>query len=124
MAESASGEIKKFRVVAIAGSLRAKSFNKMILRTVVELLEQQGVEVTTYDLGAPGLPLINEDLEEKQADGTLKFPAEVEEFRRIVAESDGVILATPEYNFSISAPMKNALDWLSRPANALQGKVR
>ena len=59
----------------------------------------------------------------KNADGTITFPESVDRFRKRVAAADGIIIASPEHNFSIPAVLKNAIDWLTRPGNVLTGKV-
>lgn len=61
--------------------------------------------------------MLNTDLEEE---GT--FPAEVEAFRHKILGADSVLFASPEYNYSVSAPLKNAIDWASRPPNVWAGK--
>eukprot|EP00276_Gloeochaete_wittrockiana_P000893 CAMPEP_0184675498 /NCGR_PEP_ID=MMETSP0308-20130426/87819_1 /TAXON_ID=38269 /ORGANISM="Gloeochaete witrockiana, Strain SAG 46.84" /LENGTH=190 /DNA_ID=CAMNT_0027123205 /DNA_START=265 /DNA_END=837 /DNA_ORIENTATION=+ len=109
-------------IVAFAGSLRAKSFNKSILRYAVAAAEKQGITVHLVDLGEANLPLINQDLE-SQSEAGIVFPAEVEAFRALVRNADGLLISTPEYNFSIPAPLKNAVDWLSRPGSTLANKV-
>jgi len=111
------------KIVAIAGSLRQKSFNRSLLRHAVAAAERQGLSVTVIDLNSPSLPMMNQDLEGKNEDGSISFPPEVEAIRSLVLQADGILIATPEYNFSIPAPLKNAIDWLSRPSTTLAGKV-
>eukprot|EP01095_Lingulamoeba_sp_RSL-Kostka_P006188 TRINITY_DN1921_c0_g1_i1.p1 TRINITY_DN1921_c0_g1~~TRINITY_DN1921_c0_g1_i1.p1 ORF type:complete len:195 (-),score=89.17 TRINITY_DN1921_c0_g1_i1:226-810(-) len=111
------------KIIAISGSLREKSFNTMLLKIGVSHLEAQGATVTVVDLGELDLPFLNEDLESKDENGKIVFPEKVENFRKLVTEHDGLFLATPEYNFSISAVLKNAIDWLSRPGNVLKDKT-
>ncbi|MCI10478.1 NADPH:quinone oxidoreductase-like, partial [Trifolium medium] len=65
-----------------------------------------------------GLPMLNTDLE---VDGT--YPAEVEVFRQKILEADSCLFASPDYNYSITPPLKNALDWGSRPPNVWAGKA-
>jgi chromate reductase len=95
-----------FSVLGISGSLRAASFNTGLLRAAQELAPA-GMTVEIADISA--IPLYNEDVYQEG------FPAAVETLRAQVAAADAVILATPEYNYSISGPMKNAIDWVSRP---------
>ncbi|MFQ3592336.1 MAG: NAD(P)H-dependent oxidoreductase [Gemmataceae bacterium] len=94
------------RIVAFAGSLRKASYNAASLRVLQELVPA-GVTVAIHDLA--GLPLFNEDIE-KQG-----LPASVETFRQAIAAADGVVIATPEYNYSVPGVLKNAIDWASRP---------
>lgn len=104
------------KILAFAGSLREGSWNKKLLRQGADILTQMGHEIEVYDL-AP-LPLINEDLEK----GGL--PEAVASFRAKVEAANALLIATPEYNYSIATPAKNAVDWLSRPPrNVLAGKV-
>ncbi len=104
-----------FSVLGISGSLRAASFNTGLLRTTQELAPE-GMTVDIADISA--IPLYNEEIYQAG------FPAAVEALRQQVAAADAVILATPEYNFSIAAPLKNAIDWVSRPPvpQAFDGK--
>ena len=100
-------------ILGIAGSLRALSYNRGLLRAAVELAPA-GVRVEVADIGA--LPLFNEDL---RAAGD---PAPVVTLKDAARRADALLLACPEYNFSVSAPLKNAIDWLSRPA--LESPIR
>lgn len=102
------------RVLAIPGSVRSGSHNARLLRAAAEL-SPEGVEVVVWDRLAD-LPHFDEDLE--HAPG-----AAVEALRAAAREAGAVLIATPEYNHSIPGVLKNALDWLSRPAgeSALQG---
>lgn len=108
---------ESIRVLAFAGSLRRRSHNRALLRTAVELAPAQ-MEIEVFDLSP--IPLYNADLE---PDGV----PSVVEFRRRIQAADALLLATPEYNYSVSGVLKNALDWASRPISreegaALQGK--
>jgi chromate reductase len=104
------------RILGISGSLRRGSHNTSLLRAAADLLPP-GVELDVYD-GLRDLPLYDPDIDIEPAD-----PA-VAELREAIAEADGVLIATPEYNGSIPGLLKNALDWASRPfpENALKGK--
>src|SRR5215468_7870446 len=93
-------------VLAICGSLRAGSYNRAALRTAIEL-KPPGMTIETADIGS--FPLYNEDV---RAQG---FPLPVETFRRQIREADALLFVTPEYNYSISGVLKNAIDWASRP---------
>lgn len=106
------------RVLAICGSLRRASYNRQLLEAAA-LSAPQGMRIEpSAPLGS--LPLFDEDLEERTGGG----PEPLAELRRAVAGADGLLIATPEYNHSFPGALKNALDWLSRPApeEVLAGK--
>lgn len=94
------------KVLGFAGSLRKSSYNRAALQAVRELLPP-GMTLEICDL-AP-IPLFNEDVERDA------FPAVVAEFKERIAAADALLIATPEYNYSIPGVLKNALDWASRP---------
>jgi chromate reductase, NAD(P)H dehydrogenase (quinone) len=105
---------QKLSVLGFAGSLREGSYNKALLRAAQELVPS-GAELAIFDL--TGIPLFNQDLE--------RDPVErVREFKAAIRAADALLIATPEYNYSMSGVMKNALDNASRPHgdNALDGK--
>ena len=104
------------RVLGISGSLRRDSYNTALLRAAAERLPG-GAELVEYE-GLGEIPPYDADLEEQGV------PAVVEELRAAVREADAVLVATPEYNHSLPGQLKNALDWISRPAgkSALAGK--
>jgi chromate reductase len=93
-------------VLGICGSLRRGSYNMAALRTAIEL-QPPGMTITIADIGT--FPLYNEDV---RAQG---FPPPVETFRRQIKKADALLFATPEYNYSMSGVLKNAIDWASRP---------
>jgi len=97
---------RPLRVLGFAGSLRAASYNKMLLRAAVELAPA-GMEIEIFDIGE--IPLFNEDVE---AAGT---PPAVEAFRDAIRRADALLIATPEYNHGVPGVLKNAIDWASRP---------
>ncbi|EES02069.1 probable NADPH:quinone oxidoreductase 2 [Sorghum bicolor] len=101
------------RVAAISGSLRRASANTGLIRAAAEICRESipGLHIDHVDIS--DLPLLNTDLE--AADGA--FPPAVEAFRDRVRSADCFLFASPEYNYSISGPLKNALDWASRPPN-------
>ncbi|WOK96035.1 NAD(P)H:quinone oxidoreductase [Canna indica] len=100
------------KVAALCGSLRKGSFNRGLIRSAIQLSEESitGMNVEFVDI-AP-LPFVNTDLE---VDG--KFPESVETFRDKIGGVDAFLFASPEYNFSLTAPLKNAIDWGSRGTN-------
>ena len=100
------------RILALPGSLRRNGYNQRLLENAVRLAPAH-LRVEVYaDLA--NVPLFNEDLEAASGGG----PEGVRRLRDAVAAADGVLIATPEYNQSLPGVLKNALDWLSRPAPA------
>ena len=97
---------RPLRVLGFAGSLRAASYNKMLLRAAVELAPA-GMEIEIFDIGA--IPLFNEDVE------AARTPPAVEAFRDAIRRADALLIATPEYNHGVPGVLKNAIDWASRP---------
>jgi chromate reductase len=104
----------QIKVLAIAGSLRQGSYNKALIRAAVELAPQN-VAIDVFDL--EGIPPFNQDFEANP-------PAKVKEFKEKIRSADALLIATPEYNYSVSGVLKNALDWASRPKadTPLEGK--
>jgi len=100
--------MSEFRILAISGSLRKGSFNTASLRACQEVAPP-GVHIEIAEIG--DIPLYNDDLREKG------MPESVNRLRKQIAEADAVLFATPEYNYSVAAPLKNAFDWVSRPPN-------
>ena len=100
------------RIVGVAGSLRKASYNASLLRAAAELAPP-GTTVETADIR--GIPLYDADLE--AASGV---PEVVRALQDRIAASDGLLLATPEYNNSIPGVFKNAVDWLSRPPTEIR----
>jgi chromate reductase len=104
------------RILGISGSLRRGSHNTSLLRAAAMSLPS-GAELEVFD-GLRDLPLYDADVDVEPA------PAAVTRLREAIASADGVLIATPEFNGSIPGPLKNAIDWASRPFpdNALRGK--
>lgn len=101
------------RVAGLSGSLRRASYNTALLRAAAELMPP-GMSLAIVDISL--LPMYNQDVE-------APFPQTVVEFRARLEQADAVLIATPEYNASISGALKNALDWASRPPRPpLSGK--
>lgn len=97
------------KVLVFAGSLRKDSYNKKLARLAAEAARAAGAQVTLIDLKEFPLPVYDGDLE--AADG---LPESARRLRALMIESDGCVIATPEYNKGVPGPLKNALDWASR----------
>ena len=102
------------KILGICGSLRKESWNLKLLKNMLQKTADKGAETTIFDLNA--VPMFHPDVE---AQG---IPADAEAFRDVVREADTVIVACPEYNGSMTATLKNAIEWLSRRGNLLAGK--
>ncbi len=102
------------KVLGFAGSLRAASFNRALLRAAVELAPA-GMEIETFDIAA--IPPFNQDREAQPPDA-------VKDFKARIRAADAILIATPEYNYSIPGVLKNAIDSASRPYgdNPFDGK--
>jgi len=94
------------RILGIAGSLRRGSFNAATLRAAQEMTPA-GMTIESFDISP--IPLYNEDVRQQG------FPPSVEDFRARIKSADGLLIVTPEYNYSIPGVLKNAIDWASRP---------
>lgn len=97
------------RIAAIAGSLRAASYNRKLLSLAVSYLEKEGVDIDLIDLHDFPLPLYDGDLENERG-----LPETVWKLKARLAACQGVLIACPEYNASIPGTFKNMLDWTSR----------
>ena len=105
---------KPIQVLGICGSLRKGSLNRSLLRAASEEMPE-GMSLQLRDLH--DIPLYNDDLYQPGP------PESVQRFRADIAAADALIICSPEYNFSISGVLKNAIDWASRPPNPpLDGK--
>jgi chromate reductase, NAD(P)H dehydrogenase (quinone) len=103
------------RILGLSGSLRKGSFNTMLLRAAQELAPL-GMSIEIYDL-AP-MPMYNDDVR------LAGYPTEPQRFRDAIAAADAILFAAPEYNYSVSGVLKNAIDWASRPPNMpFDGKI-
>lgn len=112
------------RILAFGGSLRADSFNQKAASLAAEGARGAGGEVTLIALRDYPLPLFDEDLE-----ATSGMPENGRKLKELFLAHDGLIIASPEYNSTLSAALKNAIDWVSRatsndeaPLTALAGK--
>ena len=99
------------RILALAGSTRKDSYNKRLVRVAARAAEAAGAEVGAIDLRDFPLPLFDEDLERDEGP-----PETATRLKSLMVGHDGFLIASPEYNSSISAVLKNAIDWASRPA--------
>ncbi|MBD3585242.1 NAD(P)H-dependent oxidoreductase [Salinimonas sp. HHU 13199] len=112
------------QLLAFAGSIRRNSYNQAILDVAVEGAREAGAEVTVISLEDYAMPIFNED--EESANG---IPERAQAFKELLINHDGFLIASPEYNSSYPALLKNALDWASRKAGdekvmqAYKGKV-
>jgi len=105
---------KQIVVLGFAGSLRKNSYNKALLQNAIGLMPR-GTKLEIFDL--EGIPPFNQDLE-------TRMPEKVKEFKAKIRAADAILIATPEYNYSMSGVLKNAIDWASRPYgdNAFENK--
>ncbi len=104
------------KIAGISGSLRKHSMHKGILRAVASHLNNKGIEYIEVDIS--GFPLYDQDL---NAQG---IPDVVQQAHELLARADAIVLASPEYNYSVSGVLKNAIDWFSRVDNqAFNGKA-
>src|SRR5260370_11921821 len=99
------------RILAFAGSTRRESFNKKLVSIAAQSARDAGAEVTLIDLKDFPLPLFDQDLEAEQG-----MPENGKKLKKLFIDHDGLLIAAPEYNSSITAVLKNATGWLSRPA--------
>lgn len=97
----------RLELVALSGSLRAGSYNTALLRALPELAPRT-LRFTLHTIA--GIPVYNGD--DEDATG---LPPAVVALRAAIRQSDGLVIATPEYNNGVPGPLKNALDWCSRP---------
>ncbi|XP_071717143.1 NAD(P)H:quinone oxidoreductase-like [Rutidosis leptorrhynchoides] len=107
-------------VAAICGSLRKASYNRGLIRSAIELTKQPPLEgsISIELIDISPLPMLNTDLE---ING--KYPAAVTAFRDQIVAADCYLFASPEYNYSVTAPLKNAVDWGSREPNVWADKA-
>ncbi|AGP84914.1 NADPH-dependent FMN reductase [Alteromonas mediterranea] len=112
------------KILAFAGSTRKGSFNHAIVNVAAEGARDAGAEVTVIDLADYQMPIFNEDDEAE-----FGMPEKAQAFKELLMSHDGFLIASPEYNSSYPALLKNAIDWASRmgegekPLQAYRGKV-
>ncbi|MFQ6327314.1 MULTISPECIES: NADPH-dependent FMN reductase [unclassified Nocardia] len=102
-----------FKILAISGSLRADSHNTALLRAAQKF--NTGLDIEIYE-GLREIPPYDMDL-----DGPQNRPAVVADLRRRINEADGLLIATPEFNYSIPGVLKNAIDWVSTDWTKTEG---
>jgi chromate reductase len=95
----------ELKILGIVGSLRKGSYNRLALKAAQELVPD-GAVLNLVELH--GIPVFDQDTE-------TALPAAVLEFKRQILAADAILFATPEYNYSVSGVLKNAIDWASRP---------
>lgn len=115
---------KEVKVLAFSGSTRANSYNQKLIEEAAKVAEKLGAKVTLIHLKDFPMPFYDGDLEASEG-----MPQKARELRNLMIASDAIIIASPEYNRSVSGVLKNALDWASRGEDgdasyaAFQGKA-
>lgn len=115
---------KKPKILAFSGSARADSFNQQLVENAARAAEEAGADVHLINLRDFPMPLMNRDLEREEGP-----PKNSTRLKELFIRSDGLLIASPEYNSSITPLLKNAFDWVSRrsgdetPLVAYKGKV-
>ncbi|MFS0758197.1 NAD(P)H-dependent oxidoreductase [Noviherbaspirillum sp. 1P10PC] len=104
------------KILAFAGSARKASLNKRLVRVAAEGARRAGAEVTEIDLRDFPVPIYDGDLETEQG-----LPPKARELRQLMLEHQGFLIASPEYNGSIPALLKNLIDWTSRAVDGQDG---
>jgi chromate reductase len=99
------------KILAFAGSTRADSHNKKLVRFAADAARAAGADVTLIDLRDYSLPVYDGDLEVKEG-----LPENAKKLKAHMLAHSGLLLACPEYNSSITAVLKNTIDWASRPS--------
>lgn len=99
----------KIKILAFAGSTREGSYNKKLVKLAAKGAQDAGAEVTFIDLKDFPMPLFDEDLEAAQG-----LPDAAKKLKKLMKDHHGFLIASPEYNSSLTAVLKNAIDWVSR----------
>lgn len=111
-------------VLAFAGSTREGSLNRKLVAEAAQMASQMGAKVTVIDLKDYEMPFYDGDMESSQG-----IPPKAMQLRRLMTQSQVIMIASPEYNGSLSGVLKNAIDWASRegtdgkPSEAFKGKT-
>ena len=106
------------KILAISGSVREGSLNTSLLRVAADAVRAAGAEVTLLNLRDYPMPIYDGDLEAREG-----IPANARKLKAIFREHQGLLIASPEYNASVSALLKNTLDWVSRADGGENGLV-
>jgi chromate reductase len=112
------------KILCFAGSLRKDSLNKKLVKIAMEGVRKAGGEATFVDLADYPMPIYDGDIEASEG-----LPENAKKFKKLMMEHQGFLIACPEYNSSITAVLKNVIDWASRPEQgepqlaAFKGKV-
>ncbi len=99
----------EIKILAFAGSTRENSVNKKLISEAAKITCQMEVNVTVIDLKDYPFPFYDADLEAKEG-----MPTKVKQLRQLLIQNDVILIASPEYNGSLSAVLKNTIDWASR----------
>lgn len=106
------------KVLAFAGSARRDSYNKKLIKIAAAGARAAGADVTLIDLADFPMPIFDEDLEAREG-----MPANAKKFKELLKSHQGILISSPEYNSSVSALLKNSIDWASRPEPGEPGLV-
>lgn len=104
--------MKKVKILAFAGSLREHSYSKRVLKITINGAEKVGAEVTLVDLRDYPMPIYNPDDHDRMG-----FDENAIKFQELLTRHDGLLIASPEYNGSLPAALKNVIDWASRQSD-------
>lgn len=99
----------EIKVLALSGSTRKESYNKKLVSEAAAVAKQMGAQVTVIDLKDYASPFYDEDLETQEG-----MPSKAQQLRQLMVQNQIILIASPEYNGSLSAVLKNAIDWASR----------
>ena len=102
---------QKPKILAFAGSLREDSCNKKLVKIAAEGARKAGAEVTFIDLKDYPMPIYDQEIETREG-----IPPNAQKLKDLMIASQGFLIASPEYNSSISGALKNMIDWASRPS--------
>lgn len=105
--------MSRLRFLVFAGSTGSKSYNKKLAKLAASALGKMDVEATYIELNDYGMPFYDADVEREGG-----YPVAAAKLKKLMKEHDGLIIASPEYNGSVSAVLKNTIDWLTRSENA------
>jgi chromate reductase len=97
------------KFMLMAAALRQGSFNKKLIAVAAKILQSQGHVLDLADFAEFDVPLYNGDLEQQQG-----IPSGAQDFAKRMQDAQGIVIASPEYNFSVPGILKNLIDWVSR----------